>query len=120
VVEDDDSVRRTVSEILRVSGYEVVDADRAEKALEMVPDGGFDLVLTDVVMPGMPGTELAARLQKSDPGLPLLYMSGFPDFAGPIDDPSMLIQKPFTSATLLAKIQKTMLPATRDGLSDGG
>jgi PAS domain S-box-containing protein len=108
VVEDNDPVRRTVCEILQVNGYEVVEADGGKPALELVQDGGFDLVLTDVVMPEMLGTELADELRESHPGLPLLFMSGYADVAGPIEDPSMLIEKPFTSAKLLAKVQEAI------------
>jgi len=110
VVEDADAVRRSVSRILRVNGYHVVEASRGKKALEMVHGGGIDLVLTDLVMPEMLGTELADELRKSHPRLPLLFMSGYADVAGPIEDPSALIQKPFTSAALLTKVQTALEP----------
>jgi PAS domain S-box-containing protein len=110
VVEDADPVRRSVCEILRVNGYDVIDASRAKEALEIVQAGGIDLVLTDVVMPEMLGTELAAQLSESHPELPVLFMSGFADVAGPIEDPSLLLEKPFTSADLLAKLQRSLRP----------
>jgi PAS domain S-box-containing protein len=110
VVEDSDPVRRSVCEILRVNGYEVVEASRARAGLEIVDAGGIDLVLTDVVMPEMPGTELEAALRKSHPDLPVLFMSGFTDGPGPIDDPARLIEKPFTSANLLSKLQHALKP----------
>jgi PAS domain S-box-containing protein len=114
VVEDAAPVRRAVSEILRANDYEVVEASRAARALELVEEGGIDLVLTDLVMPEMLGTELAARLRKSHAGLPVLFTSGYAPVAGPIEDPSMLIEKPFTSAKLLAKVRAALGPA------DGG
>jgi PAS domain S-box-containing protein len=112
VVEDADAVRRTVCRILRADGYKVVDASKGSEAMEIVQGGGVDLVLTDLVMPEMLGTELAVELRRSHPGLPVLFMSGYADVAGPIEDPSALIQKPFTSASLLTKVQEAL---TRGG-----
>ena len=112
VVEDADAVRRTVCRILRANGYQVVDASRGSEALELVHGGGIDLVLTDLVMPEMPGTELAAELRESHPGLPVLFMSGYADVAGTIEDPSALIQKPFTGAALLTKVQEALRRGT--------
>ena len=81
VVEDEESVRRLLSAGAAMRGYQVLEAADGEQALALFrEDGaGIQLVLTDVIMPKMGGSELAARLFALRPDLPLVFMSGYPD-----------------------------------------
>ena len=83
VVEDQASVRRFATRTLRNSGHTVLSAGYGEEALEVAQDyeGPIDLLLTDVVMPGMRGPEVARRLTTLRPETVVIYMSGYPDGA---------------------------------------
>jgi signal transduction histidine kinase len=114
LVEDDPQVRAMTRTMLRRRGYLVLDAESAAEALAIVAASQTppDLLLTDVVMPGMSGTDLARRLQSLHPGLRVLYMSGYTD-NGVIDQGMLaagtpFIQKPFTSAALSRKVRELM------------
>ena len=114
LVEDDDAVRTVISNILRRSGYQVLVADSPESCLALVRelDDPIDLLLTDVVMPGMNGLQLHERLQEMRPGLRAIYMSGYDEGvfegratrAGDID----LMQKPISIPLLLEKIRESV------------
>lgn len=114
VVEDDDLVRRFVSRALDQAGYRTVPASSGLEAADRlrVSDEPFDLVLTDVVMSGLSGPELAARLPLLAPGTPVLFMSGYLD--GSVlssalrDYPESLIRKPFTSAQLRRRVRESI------------
>lgn len=77
VVDDDPAVRKVASKALRRVGYDVVEARGGAEAIELTRayDGRIDLLLTDVVMPGMNGRELSERLRAARPDLPVLFMS---------------------------------------------
>jgi CheY-like chemotaxis protein len=111
LVEDDERVRALVGNVLKKSGYLVLEAAQGEPALDIARAYAepIHLLLTDVVMPGMTGPELAATLRERHPGLRVLYTSGYaPAVLGPqahIDDDS-LIQKPFNREVLLAAIRR--------------
>ena len=80
VVDDDDEVRLMLAESLRDFGYTVVEAASAEEALPIIdvaPDHPFDMLITDVRMPGMSGLELAARLKRDHATLKVIVMSGY-------------------------------------------
>lgn len=78
LVDDNDLVRGSTREMLVEMGYEVVDTDRAERALSMIEAGARpDIVITDHIMPGMTGAELALRLRVDHPQIALLIMSGY-------------------------------------------
>jgi CheY-like chemotaxis protein len=80
VVDDDDSIRAFVERVLRQPGYETrVAADGIEALRVANSDGPFDLLLTDLSMPGMRGDELARRLRLTDPSLRVLYLTGYAD-----------------------------------------
>ena len=79
LVDDDEHVRPMIRDILELSGYNVLDASGGDRALEIVashPDR-IHLLLTDVMMPGLTGPELAHQLRPRRPGMKVLYMSGF-------------------------------------------
>lgn len=107
LVEDEADVRQVVGEILRRAGHTVHPADSlasADAVLDGLP-GPIDVLLTDLVLPGGSGLEVARRVQARQPGVPVLYMSGYAEsvFGGsqPVDH---LLQKPFTSRTLLTAL----------------
>lgn len=81
VVDDDSAVRDVVCRMLRRLGYHVLEASGGEEALARMRDGAgpIDLLLTDVVMPGMDGRRLSERARAEQPGLPVLFMSGYTD-----------------------------------------
>jgi len=119
LAEDEGPVRRLLARILRGQGYAVLEAGSADEALSRVLRSGtnVDLLVTDVVMPGMSGQELAARLRVKWPALKILYISGHA--AGRILETTRenaavrLLQKPFTAAELAAKVREA-LDAGRD------
>jgi two-component system cell cycle sensor histidine kinase/response regulator CckA len=80
VVDDEDSVRQFVDRVLRSSGYETRVAADGESALELAGAfEPFDLLLTDLIMPGIRGDELARQLRGKHPDLKVLYLTGFAD-----------------------------------------
>ena len=112
VVEDDASILEMTCDVLREAGYEVTAALGPREALFLATTHQPDLLLTDIVMPGLPGPLLVEQLQQRFPKLRVLYMSGYAKErhgAEPID-PTQLIAKPFTHDELVARVQ-TMLAA---------
>jgi two-component system, cell cycle sensor histidine kinase and response regulator CckA len=100
LVEDNEIVRGPVTLLLEELGYDVVAAEGPTEALALAASGApLDLLLTDVVMPGMNGRQLAERLRELQPGLKVLFMSGYTDDAviarGVIDHEMAFLQKPF-------------------------
>jgi two-component system cell cycle sensor histidine kinase/response regulator CckA len=79
VVDDEEPVRRFVARVLQQAGYEIVMAADGPDALSQADGRSFDLVVTDVMMPGMNGDELARRLRLAQPALKVLYLTGFSD-----------------------------------------
>ena len=113
VVEDDPDVRGYVVETLTGLDYQVRDAANAEQALKILDDPApVDLLLTDVVMPGMNGRNLAEAARLRRPGLKVLYMTGYSRNAivhqGRLDAGVALMQKPFSQNVLAARV-RTML-----------
>ncbi|MBW2261855.1 MAG: transporter substrate-binding domain-containing protein [Deltaproteobacteria bacterium] len=114
VVEDDESMRRMTVEMLSSRGFEVLEASEAQRALEIFGERGeeIDLVLTDVVMPGMSGVELGDTLLALGPDLQVLYMSGYTDETidnhGVLIDSENLINKPFAEEALVSKIHEML------------
>jgi PAS domain S-box-containing protein len=114
VVEDEDTVRRLAVETLARQGYQVLEAKNPGEALTVWKSCGsaIHLLLTDMVMPGMSGRDLAGRMSSLFADLKVLYMSGYTDNALVLNhglDPGMdLIQKPFTPRTLLQKVRQTL------------
>ena len=111
VVEDDPQVRQVTLKALRAAGYQVLAAERGEEALALLHghQGQVDLVVSDVVMPGMSGREVADALRVLRPGLQVLFVSGYTQDAiahhGVLEDGVELLEKPFTPATLLARVR---------------
>jgi hypothetical protein len=106
VVEDDSGVRRVTVRILERHGYDVLTAADAAEALELVQSRGGELglVITDVVMPGMSGLELARRLGETRPDVPVIFVSGYTDRPDELPDGALFLGKPFTSTGLLQEV----------------
>jgi two-component system cell cycle sensor histidine kinase/response regulator CckA len=80
VVDDEEPVRRFVDRVLREAGYKTALAGDGPEAIQVALGlGHFDVLLTDVMMPQMNGDELARRLRQNEPGLKVLYLTGFSD-----------------------------------------
>jgi PAS domain S-box-containing protein len=114
LVEDEDVVRGLTREILEQAGYKVIEAAQGEKAVQLFSEAAreIDLLLTDVVMPGVSGKELANRVTRLRPDLKVLFMSGYTDEAivhhGVLDSDVQFIQKPFSPASLARKVREVL------------
>ena len=113
LVEDEESVRQLVRETLVAKGYRVVEAQNGESGVAAAAkhDGKIDLVITDVVMPGMGGRELVRQLALTRPETKVLYLSGYSEEAiseGTIESGAAFLQKPFTLQTLSRKVREVL------------
>ena len=114
LVEDEETVRELTRQYLLTQGYEVLEAAGPAIALKIssVHPGTIHLLLTDVVMPGMNGPELALRISSERPEVRVLYMSGYSENAighnGTLDPGVTLLQKPFTLQTLTTKVREVL------------
>jgi CheY-like chemotaxis protein len=114
LVEDDEELRQLSSEILRASGYTVLETGDPLEALTISDRGdrAIDLLLTDMLMPAMRGPELAERLRAACPGLRVLFMSGYVDDRGgapPAGEPARaFLPKPFTPHDLTTKVREIL------------
>ncbi|HMI85899.1 MAG TPA: response regulator [Polyangiaceae bacterium] len=113
LVEDDEAVRHVTARILRDNGYTVIETRHPSEALHVCAEGqAIDLLLTDIVMPEKSGPKLAAELSLLQPGLRVLYMSGYSGIA-PISGRSVpgeagYIEKPFAASALAEKVRDAM------------
>jgi PAS domain S-box-containing protein len=103
LVDDEEFVRLSTADMLSDLGYRVIEAGSAEEALRLVGDQAVELVVTDHLMPGMTGTELARALRETRPQLPILLVSGFAEVEGVAPDLPRLT-KPFRKDELAAGI----------------
>jgi len=114
LVEDDAAVRRAAERILQVAGYHVLTAASGDEALGIAERhaGEIRLLLTDVVMPGMSGPEVAERLRQSRPSLEILFTSGYTDNAivhhGVLDAGTHFLTKPFSVTDLTLKVRAVL------------
>ena len=117
VVEDDDAVRSLVKEVLVHQQYRVLEAEHAEAALTVWKDHGstIDLLLTDIIMPGANGLELAQQLLTARPELKVIYTSGYSSelFGGslPLDEGRNYLPKPYLSAKLTTLVRAALEPS---------
>jgi CheY-like chemotaxis protein len=111
VLEDEAQVRRVVVAMLQRGGYRVIEATRAEEALELAKDPGriIDLLLTDIVMPVMSGPEVVKRMRELRPELKAICMSGYTDETvvhhGILESGIAFLQKPVTPDSLRLKVR---------------
>jgi CheY-like chemotaxis protein len=114
VVEDDPKVREVTARALRGAGFRVLEAGSGRAALEVAAAGAPppQLVVTDVVMPDMSGREVAEALQRSFPGLRVLFVSGYTQNTivhhGVLDSGIEFLAKPFTPTALLARVRAVL------------
>jgi PAS domain S-box-containing protein len=114
LVEDEEAVRRLAALVLREHGFTVLEAGNGREALRLSHDGGLpvSLLLTDVVMPDMNGTELAARITRQQPTTKVLYMSGYADDAlmeNLRHGHAEWLAKPFTPDEMLQRVRSTLI-----------
>ncbi len=107
VVDDDERIVTIASEMLAISGYSVIKAFRPEQAITLFEehDGDVDLLLTDVLMPGLSGPELAEVLRERKPSLQVLMMTGY---AGRFRGADDLIEKPFGLSELASRVAQIL------------
>ncbi|MBV9340437.1 MAG: response regulator [Acidobacteria bacterium] len=111
LAEDEELLRELGETILRQAGYEVVTAARPEELPSLVAnyDGKIDLLLTDIVMPGVSGPELVQLVRARWPQVRVLYMSGYSnEDLEDLGGDAAFLQKPFTPTELTAKICETL------------
>ncbi|HUR92834.1 MAG TPA: ATP-binding protein [Gemmatimonadaceae bacterium] len=112
VVEDEEAVRRAAKRILVKKGYTVLEAANGNEALEQVAaQPRIDLLLTDLVMPGMGGRELVRVLRERNRAMPTLYMSGYTKDAvmrAELDPDIMVLEKPFSQEELASKVREVL------------
>jgi two-component system cell cycle sensor histidine kinase/response regulator CckA len=114
LVEDEDAVRRLIQRILESAGYRVIPVANGDEALEICRSGEalIDLVLTDMVLPGMNGVEIARRLRTLQPTLRTLFMSGYTDRAvSRMQEAGAsvgFLEKPFDSGTLMSRVREAL------------
>lgn len=119
LVEDEESVRALVRETLESKGYRVFEAENGEAALRLTArlSRPVDVLITDVVMPGMSGRELSVRLSASCPNTKVLYLSGYTEDAiiheGVLDPGTAFLQKPFTLQALARKLREVLGESAR-------
>ncbi len=112
IVENEPAVLEVTARMLRRNGYHVHAASSGAHALALASQYEFDLLLTDQVMPGVSGSELAQRIRQVRPEAAVLFMSGYsPNVPGPRHAPAeatMLLRKPFTEQTLLESVHAVL------------
>jgi len=120
VVEDEEVVRLLLCSVLTDAGYEVLCAESSEHALELAHEHAspIDLLVTDVVMPGMHGPVLARELASSQPAMKVLFVSGYSENdisdQGVIEPDLEVLQKPFTHQVLVRKVQAMLATVAAD------
>jgi CheY-like chemotaxis protein len=117
LVDDDAAVREVTSGLLRDFGYGVLEAGSGGAALEILADGAnVDLLLIDFAMPGMNGAEVVREARIRRPALPVLFLTGYADFAALRNfDEAHVVQKPFGGDDLARRIRTAMAAAPRSG-----
>ncbi len=121
LVEDEDSVRGLAAKVLASYGYRVIEARDGAEAEQVGRRGGdyLHLMVTDVVMPGISGLELATRLAPVRPKMRVLFMSGYTDDAivrrGVLAEDAAFLQKPFTPEVLARKVREVLDAPAADG-----
>jgi CheY-like chemotaxis protein len=113
IAEDEPSVRSLVASALRHDGYRLLIASSAEEALTLAGahDGPIDLLLTDAMMPGKSGVELASLMRTQRPGIPVILMSGYTEETLNVPsskEPIELLQKPFSPRELRRRIREVL------------
>jgi two-component system cell cycle sensor histidine kinase/response regulator CckA len=127
LVEDDVSLRKGIRRLLERAGYAVLTAATSTEAMERAADRNvtIDLLVTDVVLPGVTGRQVAEVLQRARPGLRVLYISGYDESdlsaQGNVRPGDAFLQKPFAVEALLRRVRALLEPEQgRDAASGSG
>ena len=107
VVEDETGIRELIRKILRRERYRVLEAGSAEEALAAAQGQTIDLLITDVMLPGIRGPELAHRIQQAAPHVKTLFISGHTGQER-LPPGAQFLAKPFTLGALLEKVRETL------------
>lgn len=113
LADDDAAVRRMTEKVLERAGYDVLAAGTGAEALEMLGTAGTaDLLMTDVIMPGMNGRDLAAEVQRIRPGMKVIFLSGYTDETitphGVLPAGVNYIEKPFSHDVMIETVRKVL------------
>jgi DNA-binding NtrC family response regulator len=112
LVEDDDSFRRALAEVLESEGFEVLTAARGDHALELLLGESVDAIITDLVMPGMRGNQLVTEVTRSFPEIPIVVITAFGSVPGAMEltraGASDYLTKPFRTSELLASLRRVL------------
>jgi len=114
LVEDEEMLRKLGRQTLKAQGYQILEAANGDEAIAFAAQHGgtIHLLLTDVIMPGMNGREVATRLLETRPSLRVLFMSGYTDAAivhqGVLDERANFIQKPFVPDGLARRVREVL------------
>jgi two-component system, cell cycle sensor histidine kinase and response regulator CckA len=112
LVEDEEALRLLTHGLLVQSGYTVLEASNGDRALEIGRQHAVDLLLTDVVLPGMSGTVLAEKLAQIYPHVKTLFVSGYTHYAANgqrvLEPGTFLLQKPFSPSELRSKVREVL------------
>lgn len=113
IVDDTEMVRQFVREMLDGAGYRTMEADNVASALQLLSENHFDLLLTDILMPGGNGTEIVIKARRLHPGLKVIALSGSGDISDRLATAATLgahavIGKPFRSKELIALVATTL------------
>jgi CheY-like chemotaxis protein len=115
IVEDQDTVRQLAARVLKQQGYSTIEAASGSEALLLLQGKdapAIDLLLTDVILPGINGRELADRVRSEMPAIKVVFMSGYAGDAlgrrGVLEDGLAFLPKPFTAAALLQKVRNAL------------
>ncbi|HYQ31354.1 MAG TPA: response regulator, partial [Polyangiaceae bacterium] len=120
VCDDDEDVRQLLVDLLRIRAYQVLEARDGAHALAVAAahGGHIDLLITDLVMPEFGGVELARRLRADQPGLRVLYVSGYTEdsdvLCGALDEGTLFLSKPFLPGDLVGKVNALLADSGRD------
>lgn len=118
VVDDDQDLRESVAEVLREAGFAVTEASRGEEALEHLAHQNFDLILLDLIMPGLSGLELMGRIREKSPRMPVIMITAFASVDNAVaamrQGASDYITKPFRIDGLLASVGRVLEEARFD------
>ncbi len=112
LAEDDESLRGFLSRALERAGYEVRSCADGEEAIDALSDGPYDLLLTDIVMPGVDGIEVAREAAAREPGLRIMFITGFAAVAlaagARAPQGSKVLSKPVHLREIVAEVERMM------------
>jgi PAS domain S-box-containing protein len=120
VVEDDESVRKLTKQMLELEGYTVIEAESGARALDLVSGFGsaIHLLITDMVMPGLQGRELASRVRRQRTAIKVLYVTGYADELA--KEPGPILEKPFSPDELIRVVRATLSATEEVATSKAG